>query len=254
MAPVIDPATGASAAPYGDDLAHVHAAGFGDFARCVVPQVVSLLREAPPRPRVAVDLGCGAGVSTAALLAAGFHTIAVEPSRALLALARAAAPAARFIEASAYDYDLPPCGVILALGEPLTYHNPNIDADARLRTLFARAAHALVPGGLLVFDLIVAGEPALTHRGWAAGRDWAVLYETAEDAAARRLHRRIVTFREVDGRYRRGEETHHVRSFEQRAILAWLHAAGFHATAAASYGAVPLLPRRIAFTARRRPT
>jgi hypothetical protein len=43
VAPVTDSAASASAAPYGDDLAHVHAAGFGGFARRVEPQVVALL-------------------------------------------------------------------------------------------------------------------------------------------------------------------------------------------------------------------
>ncbi|HET8698599.1 MAG TPA: hypothetical protein VFO94_13985, partial [Gammaproteobacteria bacterium] len=45
-------------------------------------------------------------------------------------LARAAAPGARFVEASAYEYDLPQCTAIVALGEPLTYHAPDSDAAA----------------------------------------------------------------------------------------------------------------------------
>jgi SAM-dependent methyltransferase len=254
---------------YGDDLAYIQAAGFGDFARRVVPHVISLLRALPPQPRVAIDLGCGAGVSTAALAAAGFDTIAVEPSRPLLELARSAVtamdggnaaieglgsrqPLVQFVNASAHDYVFPPCAAILALGEPLTYHDPSVDADTRLRDLFGRAARALAPGGFLIFDLIVTGEPTLANRGWTAGADWAVLFETSEDHAAARLHRRIETFREVGGGYRRGAETHEVRVFERDAIVAWLAAAGFDVEATPSYGPVPLPSRRMAFTARRR--
>lgn len=249
---------------YGEDLAYVHAAGFGDFARRVAPHVVALLRAAPRLPRVAVDLGCGAGVSTAALVAAGFDTIAVDPSRPLLELARVTVTATdggsaalaghtlRFVNASAHDYDFPPCAAILALGEPLTYHDPGVDADARLRDLFARAASALAAGGFLIFDLIVTGEPTLASRGWTSGDDWAVLFETSEEHAARTLRRRIVTFREVSGAYRRSDETHEVRVFERDTVTTWLVAAGFDVETASGYGPVPLLPRRTAFTARRR--
>ena len=83
-----------------------------------------------------VDLGCGAGVSTRALVEAGFDTLAVEPSAALLEIARRAAPAARYQQASAYDLALDSCDAILAIGEVLSHHAPTEDADARLRGFF----------------------------------------------------------------------------------------------------------------------
>lgn len=147
---------------YDEDLAFIQAAGFGEFAAAAVAVVIPQLQGRSAR-RV-VDVGCGAGVTTKALVDAGFDTFAVEPSAALLALARTLAPSARFQQASAYDISLEPCDAILAIGEPLTYHVPTDDAEARLRRFFGHAGRALPKGGTLVFDLIVTGEPSLDAR------------------------------------------------------------------------------------------
>ena len=236
--------------PYDDDLAFIQARGFGELAAAAAAAVIPRLHARGAR-RV-VDVGCGAGVSTQALVAAGFDTLALEPSEALLALARQAAPSARFRHASVFDVTLEACDAILAFGEALTYHAPTDDAEARLTTFIDRASQALSKGGLFVFDLIeVAGAP-LAARAWKAGPDWAVLSASHEDVENRRLRREIETFREVGGgTYRRRTEVHHVRLFERRAVSAWLEQAGFEVEFATAYGAFALAPRRIAFYASR---
>lgn len=240
-----------SASPYGDDLAFVHAMGYGGFAQAAIAEVIPTLVAAGVR-RV-VDVGCGAGVTTSALVDAGFETIGVEPSPSLLALARDAAPGATLRLASAYDVELPACDAVLALGEPLTYHVPDADAEGLVRQLFSKVSEAIGPGGLLVFDVIEAGGESLDGRAWASGPDWAVLSESREDRATRRLVRRIETFRLVgDGSYRRGQEVHTVRLFERSAVTAWLEEAGFDVEVGATYGRFELARRRMAFTARRR--
>ncbi len=153
---------------------------------------------------------------------------------------------------SVYDADLPRSDAVLAIGEALSYHPPDVDADARLRAVFGAARGALAPGGRLVFDLIVTGEPSLAARGWAAGEDWAALVETREEG--RNLTRAIETFRTVDGvDYRRTREVHPVRSFEESTVARWLDEAGFDVHVASRYGAHALAPRRRAFFATRRP-
>jgi SAM-dependent methyltransferase len=256
---------GDSEAPYEDDLAHIHAAAFGDLAaraaEALLPRLIALealvspvVRASPARLRV-IDVGCGSGVTTRALTGAGFDTLAIEPSRALLALARAAAPEAHFRQESAYEAELPPCDAILAVGEPLSYHPPGVDGGARLRSFFANAAAALSPGGLLVLDLILADDAgeSLDRSGWRSESDWAILFETREDRAARRLTRTIETFRRSGGgdAYRRAREVHHVQLFEERAIASALRAAGFSVEVARAYGDFPLLARRAAFFATR---
>lgn len=236
---------------YDEDLAFIQASGFGEVAAAASASIIPTLTARGAR-RV-VDVGCGAGVSTRALVDAGFETLAVEPSAALLNIARRAAPSARFEQASAYEFTLDSCHAILAFGEPLTYHAPSENGDARLREFIARASQALVANGLLVFDLIESGGESLTGRAWKAGPDWAVLSATDEDVHANSLTREIETFRNTgSGTYRRRSEVHHVRLFDRAVVVSWLEEAGFDVELATTYGGLTLPRRRVAFIASRR--
>lgn len=235
---------------YEADLAFIHAAAFGDVANAAITSLIPRLKAG--RVQRVIDVGCGAGVSTRALVEAGFDTLAIEPSAALLELARKAAPAARFLHGSAYDVALTNCDAILAIGEALTYHLPTEDADARLRGFFGSASVALPQGGQFVFDLIETGATPLNARAWKSGPEWAVLSASTEDVESRRLTREIETFRDLGaGSYRRTREIHHVRLFERAAVVAWLAQAGFEVETATAYGAHELPQRRVAFFATR---
>ena len=92
---------------YEADLAFIHAAAFGDVANAAITSLIPRLKAG--RAQRVIDVGCGAGVSSRLLVEAGFDTLAVDPSAALLELARKAAPAARFLHGSAYDVALTTC-------------------------------------------------------------------------------------------------------------------------------------------------
>jgi SAM-dependent methyltransferase len=236
---------------YDEDLAFIQASGFGELATAATASIIPTLKARGAR-RV-VDIGCGAGVSTKALVDAGFDTLAVEPSAALLDIARRSAPSARFEQASAYDCTLDACDAILAIGEPLTYHAPSEDGEARLQDFIGKAGRVLVANGLLAFDLIEKGREPLTGRAWKAGPDWAVLSATHEESEASSLTRKIETFRDIGGgNYRRRSEIHHVRLFDRAVVVARLEQAGFEVEVATTYGGVPLPRRRVAFLASRR--
>lgn len=232
---------------YGPDLAYIQAAAFGDLARGAAPEIVRLLRSAAIPVRRVVDAGCGAGVLSAALADAGFDVTGIDSSAELLAVASAAVPQAQFVNGSLYDAELPPCEAILAVGEPLTYHAPNADADALVAGFFQRAAQVLPSGGMLIFDLIETGEPGLSGSFAGSGEDWAVISQTSEDPASRALVREIETFRRVGDLYRRGNETHHVRLFETSELTGQLTRLGFSVRTAQAYGGYRLAPRRRAF-------
>jgi SAM-dependent methyltransferase len=237
---------------YAEDLAYVHDAGFGALAREGGAELIRLLREAGVTRGRGVDLGCGSGIFSALLLAAGFEVEGCDASEAMIALARRRAPGARLGVGSLHDWPLPRASVIAALGEGLNYVAAADAPAPDLRSWFSRVAAALQPGGWLLFDVIVSGGGAsLNARGWSAGDDWAVLVETSERPAERRLARDITVFRDPGSGWRRTREIHHVVSFDADELETWLRAAGFATEIGTRYGTYELAPRRRAFLARR---
>jgi SAM-dependent methyltransferase len=237
---------------YQADLAYIQAAGFGDLPGGAAPAIVQRLKSAAViSVKRVIDAGCGAGPLTAALTDAGFDVTGIDQSSELLESARKAAPAARFLCASIYEVALPACEAVIALGEPLTYHDREADADGRVKGFFRRVSEVLPSGGMFIFDLIETGEPSLTGRFWTSGDDWVVLGETVEDAAARTLVRTIETFRRAGDMHRRGREVHRVRLFDSQDIGHWLEECGFAVETDRCYGQQKLGPRRRAFFATR---
>jgi SAM-dependent methyltransferase len=236
---------------YGQDLAYIQSAAFGGLARAAAPEIVRLLKNATTPIHRVVDVGCGAGVLTSALVKAGFDVTGVDYSADRLAIAAARVPGARFVNASIYDYAIPGCEAIVAIGEPLTYHDEIADADRRVHNFLQRSATTLPPGGILVFDVIEAGEPSLAGRFWTSGTDWAMLAETTEYQASRTRVRMIETFRQVGHLYRRRQELHRIRLFDTNELLAQLARCGFAAETLQAYAGEPLLPRRRAFICNR---
>ena len=238
---------------YGTDLAYIHHVGFGGFVAAAAPALVERLTAVRIRDGVVVDLGCGSGLLARELVRCGYDVVGIDQSPEMLALARRAAPRARFMRARIADARLPRCRAVFAIGETLSYLDRGSQRPRVLRPLFARLARVLQPGGLFIFDLVVqkAGS-AMAYRTWQAGEDWAVLVDVREDAAARTVTRHITTFRDAAGGYRRTDERHVVGVYSRADVLAWLRAAGFSATVSRQYGSVRLPPRRLAFFARRR--
>lgn len=236
---------------YQSDLAYVHATAFETVTRGAASEIVRRLRSSNADIRRIMDIGCGAGPLTRALVKAGFDVTGVDTSADLLEIARANVPAAHFIHASAYDVLIEDYDAVVAIGEPLTYHSEAANADNLVSTLFQRIADALPPGGLFIFDVIGLGKPSLVSRIWRSSDDWAVLVETTEDQNDRSLIRDIEVFRSVGDAYRRSREVHRVRLFDVLSLRNELAARGFAVGTSQSYGSQPLPPRRCAFFATR---
>ena len=239
--------------PYQCDLAYVHKAAFEMLARGAAGEIVRRLRSSRAQVRKVLDVGCGAGPLTRALVDAGFDATGLDTSAELLKLARARVPQAHFIQASVYDAQIQDCDAVVAVGEPLTYHPEGTDADDLINGFFQRVAQALPPGGVLIFDVIGQGEPSLAGRTWSSGDDWAVLVETTENQSERNLVRNIEVFRRAGDAYRRSHEVHRVRIFDVLTLRNQLASYGFATETSQSYGGQQLPPRRHAFFATRRP-
>lgn len=236
---------------YQSDLSYVHATAFEDLARGAADEIVGRLRASKARVRTVMDVGCGAGPLTKALVEAGFDVTGLDTSAELLDLARANVRKARFVHGSVYDTEIRNYDAVVAVGEPLTYHAGGADADNLISSFFQRVADALPTGGVLIFDVIGLGEPSLAGRTWRSGDDWAVLVEIAENQTERSLVRNIEVFRRVGQGYRRSHEVHRVRLFDISMLCSQLSSLGFATETSQSYGAQRLLPRRHAVFATR---
>jgi SAM-dependent methyltransferase len=147
---------------YQHDLAHVQARAFGKLAQGAAAKIVRRLRSSSARIRRVMDVGCGSGFLIKALADAGFEVTGINISAELLELARANAPKAHFVLASAYDVQIRALRRGCCLGEPLTYHTEGAEADNLISRFFQRVAEAVPAGGMLIFDVIGLG----TLSGW----------------------------------------------------------------------------------------
>ena len=131
----------------------VHHKGFGFHAAACAPGILDILAPVRARQGLVLELGCGTGLLTKELLAAGHQVIATDASTGMLEVARdflaetGAEPDLRLLALP--DDPLPPADAIVAIGHPLSYLP---SADAIDRALVA-IANALRPGGVVALDL-----------------------------------------------------------------------------------------------------
>jgi SAM-dependent methyltransferase len=207
---------------YARDLAEIHDAGFGGFARTATPGLLRRLHRAGIRDGLVVDLGCGSGIWARALTDAGYDVLGVDGSADMLRIARRRAPRARLEQASILDFTPPPCAAITALGEVLSYAG----SLAPLR----RTGEAR----LLLFDVATPARARTAGRTFHEGDGWLLANEvTADDTT---LTRRIATFTRAGRTWRRADEQHVLRLYEPAEVHAALDAAGFEARRIRSYG------------------
>ncbi|MFI5347915.1 MAG: class I SAM-dependent methyltransferase [Elusimicrobiota bacterium] len=167
---------------YGEDLALVHEAGFGDFARSTAPNLIARLKVGGVRrgARI-VEFGCGAGAATRPLTMAGYEVLGLDASSEMIRLARKNVPKARFIVGRLPHARIPACEAVVAVGEVLNYMPRRSDFDLLLRRVYA----ALRPGGLFLFDAKLPSGPSGPVTRGRFARDWAVLATASEDGRGR---------------------------------------------------------------------
>jgi SAM-dependent methyltransferase len=208
---------------YARDLAAIHDAGFGGFARDAAPGLLRRLRRAGIGDGLVVDLGCGSGIWARALTDAGYDVLGVDQSADMLRIARRQASRARFEQASVVDYAPPPCAAITALGEVLCY--------AGSLSVLGRA-----DAELLLFDVATPARGRLTAgRTFTEGDGWLLCNEVT--ATGGTLSRRITTFtRAGRGGWRRDDEAHRLTLFDPAEVLAELRRVGYEGRRLRSYG------------------
>ena len=223
---------------YRDDLAYIHDARFGEVARSAAPVLLGALERAGLQEGLVVDLGCGSGIFSEPLAAAGYRVLGIDASAPMLKLARRRVPEATFRRASLHEAALPHAVAVAGIGECFNYFVERPVTERGLSRLFGRIHRALVPGGILLFDMAAPGRvsgpgPAKSH---VEASDWAILVTVEEDRKRNVLTRRITSFRKAGARYRKSEEVHHQRLFERSVVLRLLRQEGFRSRSLSSYG------------------
>jgi SAM-dependent methyltransferase len=194
-------------AEYRQDLALVHHLGFGFHAAACAPGIVERLEPVRRRGGLVLEIGCGSGLLTKELVAAGHRVVATDASPAMLELARTTAPGAEEIRFLVLPDDpLPEADAVVGCGHVLNYLP---DLDSIHRALEAIAV-ALRPGGLLAVDLcdLEWGRARRDQdsQGWV-GDDWAIVTRFSVPTPDRFV-RDMTTFVRRDGRWARDDEHH----------------------------------------------
>jgi SAM-dependent methyltransferase len=234
---------------YSVDLAHIHDAGFGHFARQVAPEIARLIRNAGIARGRIVEFGCGSGTVAGHLHALGYDVRAFDISPAMIRLARKNAPGVRFNVASVGTARLPSCDAIVGVGEVVTYVP---GGAATLRRFFSRTHAALRPGGVLVFDFIESARRRTYDTKTISGRNWGMAVKATFDKTRGVLTRRMTTTRRTTRGLRQSRETHRIRIYDRRVMRRLLEQCGFTVTMSRSLGRHRLLAGDVAVIATRR--
>jgi SAM-dependent methyltransferase len=237
---------------YHDDLAYIHDAGFGHLARGAAAVLLDDLRRRGVSRGLVIDLGCGSGILSELIAAAGFDVLGIDLSPAFVALARRRVPGGQFRVESLLTADVPRCVAVAAVGECLNYLFDDRHSPDGVRQVLGRAFAALDPGGALLFDVAGPGRvPGGSSKSHVEGDDWAVLVVTEEDREQAMLTRRITSFRKVGELYRRGHEVHRQRLLPKEQVASWLQEIGFSVQTLAGYGPAAFFPGHAGFLARK---
>jgi SAM-dependent methyltransferase len=229
----------------------VHHRGFGFHAASCAPGVIQLLAPVRSRKGLVLELGCGTGLLTKELIAAGHRVVATDASTAMLEIAReVVGDAAELHQLALPDDPLPDADAIVAVGHPLNYLP---DVDAFDRALIA-IAHALRPGGLVTFDVCDLGWGRVRQGATAFGRaepDWAIITEFSLPSPDRFIRDMTIFVANEDGSWRRDSEHHENVLVDVSHIPVLLHEHGINARVNSSFGAETLPAGMLAVTGHR---
>jgi SAM-dependent methyltransferase len=185
-------------------------------------------RNGPP----VLDLGCGSGLLTERIAAAGARVLGVDGSRPMLARARTRCaphrPRVRLLARDLAALRLDPVHALAVACHDVMNHLPS---EAALHRVLASIRRALAPGGVLVFDALSEWAfatywPENTHRLEGPHGDLWMECDWDRDRRRGTVHMTAYV-KDGRGRFTRHRATLHEYAFGDRALARALRAAGF---------------------------
>jgi SAM-dependent methyltransferase len=221
---------------YRRDLARVHHLGYGFHADACAPGILALLEPIRDRDGLVLELGCGSGLLTRHLIAAGHRVIATDASSAMLELAREVAHGAESVRRLVLPADpLPACDAIVSVGHVLSY----LPDEAAVERALVAAAATLRPEGVLALDLCDLRWGEARRNAESQGRvgdDWAIVARFSVPRPNRFVREMTTFLRNEDGTWRRDDERHENVLLDTSEVPGLLAAHGLEARVGTSFG------------------
>jgi SAM-dependent methyltransferase len=193
---------------YRRDLARVHHLGFAFHAEACAPGILELLEPIKARQGLVVEIGCGSGLLTEHLIAAGHRVVATDASPAMLELARQLVPNAEDIRPLVLPHDpIPTADAVVGVGHALNYLPTRADVERALASI----AQALRPDGVLALDLCDLEWGRARFDAPNLGRvadDWAIVTRFSIPTPDRFVREMAIFSRNDNGSWRRDDERH----------------------------------------------
>ena len=220
---------------------------------------LDLLERAGSRPKKLCDCACGTGSMSVRFARRGIRVTGVDVSGEMLELAQSKARLngvqVMFVRQDMRLLALPrPVDALVCACDGVNY----LTDDASLNAFFGKAHAAIMPGGVLAFDISSACklEKVLGNNFFGEERDdVAYLWSNRFDSHSATVTMDLTFFvRESDERYRRFNEVHVQKAHDPAHLRALMEANGFSEVACfgdQTFDAPTAEAQRIHFTAKR---
>ena len=225
---------------YRRDLALVHHLGFGFHAEGCAPGIIDLLRPVRERDGLVLELGCGSGLLTRELIAAGHRVVATDASPAMLELGgQNAAGAEDIYQLVLPDDPLPAADAVVSVGHVISY----LPDEAAIDRALVAIADALRPAGICAFDIcdLEWGEARRDAMNQGrVGDDWAIVTRYSMPSPDRFIRHMTTFVRNEDDSWRRDDERHDHVLIDTSRVPALLAQHGVEAEVRTSFGSEEL--------------
>ena len=236
---------------YGEPLAGIHDRYYGQVALDAAAKIDGLLQGSDPSSQYIIDLGCGSGILEKELSEKGFPVLGVDISPGMLHIAREKAPNAHFVQSSLFDFSIPPCTLVAAIGEAVCYlGEEKDDNDPAIKVLTRNIYEQLAPGGYFIFDVLstLAEEPA-TRMIEKPGLT--MFIEISIDRVRQVLSRKMTFFVKQGEAWLKQQETHRQQLFDKDWLETLLQQSGFRVQVVDRYHEEPFRRGHLGFICRK---